>query len=78
MSINIPKSSCYGCQSRHAGCHAECETGKEYTAALRERNQEIKAERDEETKFNAYKADRVFDTKKNVPNINMRQQKARA
>ncbi len=75
MSIDISKSPCYGCELRHAGCHTECTTGQRYTEQLKARNQEIKAERDKEIRFNAYKADRVFDTQKNVPRLNMRQRK---
>lgn len=78
MAINISKSPCFGCKERRAACHTECKKGQDYTEQLKNRNQEIKADRDKESKFNAYKADRVFETKKNTPNFNMRQRNARA
>ena len=75
MAINISRSPCYECKSRHAGCHTECGDGQKYIAELTARNREIKAERDKDTKFNAYKADRIFDTKRSTPSNNMRPKK---
>ena len=38
--------SCYGCEKRHAGCHATCETYKIEKAAHEARKEEERKQRD--------------------------------
>lgn len=76
LDNNTAQESCHGCRVRYAGCHAECEIGKKYTAGLTAKNRATKAERDKDTYFIAYKVDRILETKRNAPGLNMRQRKA--